>query len=177
MPTLGENIKNARKSLHMSQDALAEAIGANRVTISKYENGGYLPSVPALERLADALHTTPAALSGRSNGGSNSWRSLPPHLRALSTSDLPAHLPDMGHDETVIDFGASTVDANGNGIPDFLRAESKPATLGGLNDAVMRLFDEASDLSSEEADQARAFVLGLKANRKPGPVPPPSDQK
>ena len=65
MPTLGENIKAARKALHMSQDALAEAIGANRVTISKYENGGYLPSVPALERLADALQTTPEALSGR----------------------------------------------------------------------------------------------------------------
>lgn len=64
MPTIGENIRTARKALGMSQDDLAEAIGANRVTISKYENGGYLPSVPALERLASALKTTPAQLSG-----------------------------------------------------------------------------------------------------------------
>lgn len=63
MPTIGENIRAARKSLGMSQDSLAEAIGANRVTISKYENDAYLPSVPALERLAIALNTTPAKLS------------------------------------------------------------------------------------------------------------------
>ena len=49
----------------MSQDELAEHIGSNRVTISKYENGAYLPSVPALQRIADALFTTPAALSGK----------------------------------------------------------------------------------------------------------------
>lgn len=61
---IGANIRNARKALHMSQEDLAAAIGSNRVTISKYENGGYLPSVPALERLAEALHTTPGALSG-----------------------------------------------------------------------------------------------------------------
>lgn len=64
MPTIGENIRTARKALGMSQDELAEAIGGNRVTISQYENGGYLPSVPALSRLAVALKTTPAKLSG-----------------------------------------------------------------------------------------------------------------
>lgn len=63
MATIGENIRKARKALKMSQDELASAIGANRVTISKYENGGYLPSVPALKRLAAALHTTPEELS------------------------------------------------------------------------------------------------------------------
>ena len=61
---IGDNIRLARKALKMSQDDLAEAIGANRVTISKYESGGYLPSVPALERLATALHTTPSRLTG-----------------------------------------------------------------------------------------------------------------
>ena len=61
---IGDNIKSARKALKMSQDELADATGANRVTISHYENGVYLPSVPALQRLADALGTTPAALTG-----------------------------------------------------------------------------------------------------------------
>ena len=68
MNNIGQNIRMARKQLSMSQEQLAEAIGANRVTISKYENGDYLPSVPALERLADALHTTPEELSGRDPG-------------------------------------------------------------------------------------------------------------
>lgn len=62
--SIGENIKTARKALGLSQDDLAETIGANRVTISKYETGIYLPSVPALQRLADALNTTPAILTG-----------------------------------------------------------------------------------------------------------------
>lgn len=64
---IGENIRNARKALKMSQDELAEKTGANRVTISRYESGHYLPSVPALERLANALHTTTAKLTGGEN--------------------------------------------------------------------------------------------------------------
>ena len=61
---LSDNIRAARKALKMSQDELADAIGANRVTISRYETGSYLPSVPALERLAQALNMTPAQLTG-----------------------------------------------------------------------------------------------------------------
>ena len=60
---INDNIKRARLALRMSQDDLAEAIGSNRVTISKYENGHFLPSIPALEKLASALGTTPAALT------------------------------------------------------------------------------------------------------------------
>ena len=66
--SIGENIRQARHAQNMSQDDLADAIGANRVTISKYETGGYLPSVPALKRIADALGTTPSALSGEDGG-------------------------------------------------------------------------------------------------------------
>lgn len=62
--TLGENIRKARKALGLSQEALGELTGANRVTISKYENDEYNPSIPALKRLADALKTTPAELTG-----------------------------------------------------------------------------------------------------------------
>ena len=62
--SLANNIRAARKALKMSQDELADAIGANRVTISRYETGSYLPSVTALARLAEALHTTQSQLTG-----------------------------------------------------------------------------------------------------------------
>lgn len=64
MNTIGENIKKYRKLAKMTQEELAEKIGANRVTIARYENGNYLPSVPAIHALADALGVTESILSG-----------------------------------------------------------------------------------------------------------------
>lgn len=74
---VGENIRKARKDLRMSQEQLAEAIGSNRVTISQYETGGYLPSLTALEKLAAALRTTPAALSGDTEAFANNETKAP----------------------------------------------------------------------------------------------------
>jgi transcriptional regulator with XRE-family HTH domain len=71
--TMGERIKQLRKGLGMSQDDLADAIGANRVTISRYETDTYYPSVPALERLAVALRTTPSKLTGGTDEDSDKW--------------------------------------------------------------------------------------------------------
>lgn len=91
--SIGENIKSARKALKMSQDDLAEKTGANRVTISQYENGVYLPSVPALQRLAEALNTTPSKLTGEETDGK--WEESErirrdPNLRILFDSALNA---------------------------------------------------------------------------------------
>lgn len=91
--SIGENIKSARKALKMSQDDLAEKTGANRVTISQYENNVYLPSVPALQRLAEALNTTPSKLTGEETDGK--WEESErirrdPNLRILFDSALNA---------------------------------------------------------------------------------------
>lgn len=65
MSELGERIRALRRQAKMTQDDLAERIGANRVTIANYELGKYAPSVDALERLADALGTEPDVITGR----------------------------------------------------------------------------------------------------------------
>lgn len=91
--TIGERIRTLRKSLKMSQDDLADAIGANRVTISKYETGDYLPSITALEKLATALNTTISFLSGSNidDKWSESERiRRDPNLRILFDSALNA---------------------------------------------------------------------------------------
>ena len=99
MSTIGDNIRTARKSLKMSQDDLAAAIGANRVTISKYENGIYLPSVPALERLADALSTTSAQLRGETEEQQKD--SIPKTREARIVSGLMDKLPLENREQLV----------------------------------------------------------------------------
>ncbi len=61
----GELIKSRRTALGISADTLAEAIGVNRSTIFRYENGE-IENVPlkSIEPIAKALHCTPAYLLG-----------------------------------------------------------------------------------------------------------------
>jgi transcriptional regulator with XRE-family HTH domain len=52
---LGKRIAARRKSLGWTQDVLAERMGVDSETISRFERGAHLPSLPTLERLAIAL--------------------------------------------------------------------------------------------------------------------------
>ena len=90
---IGESIKAARMIARLSQEDLADAIGSSRVTISKYETGRFLPSVPALQKIASALHTTPAALTGADEQEdppemveliAQARRAKPEHIRAAA---------------------------------------------------------------------------------------------
>ena len=63
--TTGERIRQRRKDLGMTADALAEAIGVSRSTMFRYENG-YIEKMPMnnLVPIARALHTTVGYLMG-----------------------------------------------------------------------------------------------------------------
>ena len=50
-----EIIREARKSLHMTQAELADKLEVNRATISKYETGEIPPSLKQFEKLAEVL--------------------------------------------------------------------------------------------------------------------------
>ena len=65
MYTIGERIKNRRKTLGLSATKLSEIIGVDRATIYRYESN-YIKKLPTttLEPLAKALQTTPAWLMG-----------------------------------------------------------------------------------------------------------------
>lgn len=52
---LGMHISARRKALKWTQDAVAERVGVDAETISRFERGANLPSLPTLERLAKAL--------------------------------------------------------------------------------------------------------------------------
>lgn len=62
---VGQRIKQRRKELKMSADALAKKLGKDRSTIYRYENGD-IENMPLdiLEPIAKALKTTPQYLMG-----------------------------------------------------------------------------------------------------------------
>ena len=62
---VGQRIKLRRKELGISADKLGEAIGKNRATVFRYENGE-IENLPLdiLEPIANALQTTPQYLMG-----------------------------------------------------------------------------------------------------------------
>lgn len=63
--TIYERIKNRRKELGLSAEAVADALGVSRATIYRYESSEIekLPT-STLEPLAKILRTTPAYLMG-----------------------------------------------------------------------------------------------------------------
>ena len=50
-----EQLKQARKSLNVTQEDLAERVGTKKSNISRFESGRYNPSLDFLIRIADSL--------------------------------------------------------------------------------------------------------------------------
>lgn len=55
---LARNISARRRALGMTQAVLAERLGVDTETLSRFERGKHVPSVATLERLAGLLMTT-----------------------------------------------------------------------------------------------------------------------
>lgn len=58
----GEQIFRLRKKAGLSQEELAARVGVHMNTISQWENGFYIPKMPKLQKLAEALSVTEAEL-------------------------------------------------------------------------------------------------------------------
>lgn len=58
----GRNVQDRRKELGLTQEGLESLTGLRRSYISDLERGRRNPTIRALQRLADALQTEPAAL-------------------------------------------------------------------------------------------------------------------
>lgn len=59
---LARNIAHRRRTLALTQAQLAERLGVDTETLSRFERGKHMPSLLMLERLAKILMTTIAAL-------------------------------------------------------------------------------------------------------------------
>ena len=63
---LGRNIADRRKALGLTQAEFAERLGADTVTVSRFERGSHLPSLLRLERIANTLGIPLAELLSQS---------------------------------------------------------------------------------------------------------------
>jgi HTH-type transcriptional regulator / antitoxin HipB len=52
---LGEAVRHRREELGITQAELAERAGLQQPAVARFESGGTMPTIPMLERLADAL--------------------------------------------------------------------------------------------------------------------------
>jgi ribosome-binding protein aMBF1 (putative translation factor) len=52
---LGEAVRHRREELGITQAELAERAGLQQPVVARFEAGGTMPTIPMLERLADAL--------------------------------------------------------------------------------------------------------------------------
>lgn len=64
---LKDRIRSLRKEHNLKQSELAEAIGVNGGSVSKFETGLKAPSRETLQRIADYFNVTADYLLGRSN--------------------------------------------------------------------------------------------------------------
>ena len=72
METIGERIRNARKRLHLTQEALAVAIGKNANLLARWERGEVKMRAEVITDIARVLCVSPAELIGGSEYGSQS---------------------------------------------------------------------------------------------------------
>ena len=59
---LGKNIAERRKILQLTQSIIAERLGVDTETVSRFERGVSLPSLVTLQKLAEVLRTTVSGL-------------------------------------------------------------------------------------------------------------------
>lgn len=58
METLGKNIANRRKMLHLTQEELADKLGVSAQAVSKWENDISIPDISLLINLADLFEVS-----------------------------------------------------------------------------------------------------------------------
>ena len=85
--SLGDNIRNRREQLKLSQEFLAQQLGVSRQAVSKWETGQSEPTASNLVKLAQVLETTLSELVDPDSGvgrqeGDRAKKAPNPILRA-----------------------------------------------------------------------------------------------
>lgn len=150
---IGENIQNLRRRNNITLKELAEVVGVAYPTLSLYENGKSTPKIATLKKIADALNTTVATLSG--DGGTElvSWHSVTPEGMAnpASMSDILAY-----HDR---------INAAKDKCPDDPEAQIALGELAGVCAEIMKRLEEQS-IHIRDLKSKLEYATALLGNKK-----------
>lgn len=102
----GKFIAELRKSKHMTQAELGEALGVTNKTVSRWENGNYMPDISLLEQLARELGVSVNELICGSRLEEADFKQKADHNLMVTFSQIQ----QMKRERSVIDFftGAGT---------------------------------------------------------------------
>jgi DNA-binding XRE family transcriptional regulator len=81
---LGARIKQARKTLGLTQQEFAQRLEVTQPTVHRWEKGFYEPDEEVLRRLADMTQLSPAYLRYGENGALGDWPSSVPLVGYIS---------------------------------------------------------------------------------------------
>lgn len=97
MVNIGNRIKTARQKKGMSQEELAQAIGATKAAVSRYEAGKRRPSYDQLQRIAAALGTSTSNLLPPDNywEDENGVGHTEPQVPTIEVHDEPIQAPKV----------------------------------------------------------------------------------
>ena len=104
---LGDRIKQKRKELRMTAEALAEKLSVIRNTVYRWESGERVPSDEDKRRLADALNTSVSFLIGETDDFTQNNRDqIQPQdemkLKSKLAEELDNMVRDLAHDNPEI---------------------------------------------------------------------------
>lgn len=113
--TIGERIKQIRKSKKISVDYIAKELGVSKTTIYRYEDST-IEKIPikVFDQLCDLLEVTPSELMGNSNIKSakielptefqNAQDAMEFIIKTPTLAAFGGYDPDRMSDETIVDF-------------------------------------------------------------------------
>ena len=154
----GDRIKRMRRARGMSAEDLAEATGISPATIYRYENGSTEDlKLSTIERLAEALRTTPAHLAG--------WTEAGNHQDTTRPTDTTHHERSESHMITLNDL-LTIVDAHQLRVIVPVTPRLKACiTVNTRNaaelDDLIRLYGESPVFSAEPANEMRVMEIEL----------------
>ena len=95
---VGDRLRTARRSAGLTQKQLAEALGVESITVSRWERGVTTPSLPRLRRIAELTETTVSDLVRA------------PDAASAHAVELAALREELAETRAIVDRVARTLD-------------------------------------------------------------------